>query len=147
MRRVVLAMAIMLAGCGEVEPEPQESAAAPTSYFIRKVDLYRTTPNDICRAQDGEFLANLMGRIGKLLPADYGGLATIEDFNVGSAFDGKGQSAVLRFHASKAGEPDVMMSAVGKFDPKGCNVGPITVRQGPAGDYPAAKLIASEQGA
>lgn len=122
MKRVLLsaAIAVGLSGCGGSEPVPAPSET-PTSYYLRKADLYREVPNDICRTKDAAFLQDLVQRVSAALPAGTQSF-DFEDFNAHSAFDGKGMEAVLRFRAGDAGDA-VMMYAVGPFDPSTCHVG------------------------
>ncbi|MCT2398374.1 hypothetical protein [Novosphingobium mangrovi (ex Huang et al. 2023)] len=116
--------ALMLAGCGKQADSPP--SAPPTSYLIRKADLYRTEPGDICRTRDSTFLQNLILRISAALPPGSTGF-DFEDFDARAvADDGKGMEAVLRFRSSAPDGHAQMMYAAGPFDPATCTVGPMT---------------------
>ena len=115
-------IALGLNGCGEQAADNEaEVVTQPTSYYVGKVDLYRETPNDICRAKDATVLETLIGRITRSLPMGTT-WTDFEDFNAHPAAKGNGMEAVLRFHASVDGAAPKMMYAVGSLNPANCYV-------------------------
>lgn len=145
----VLIAALMLSACGEVPDNGAGQSTAsdekPKGYYIRKVDLYQESPNDICRAKDKEFLEKLIGRITAVLPHDTA-WADFVDFNATEAFDRNGMEAVLRFRAKSESPTPAMLFAVGKFDPASCVVGPLRggIGAGPYDDR--SEIIFKEAG-
>lgn len=127
-----------LSACGSSAPDVNPTASPdpePTGYYIRKVDLYRNPALDICRRADRDFAMTFMGRVSVAL-AQAGiagpGAPQFEDFNVVPDMRGRpGQDAVIRFRVDRNGEEKVLMSAIGKFDPRSCKIGPLTFRVGP----------------
>lgn len=119
-----------LAGCGgstDTAANSTVTAQAPTSYTIRKADLNRPDPNDICRSRDADFLPNLTARVTRALPPSIGAPFAFEDFSVTDGHDGKGREAVLRFRA--AGE---LRYAIGDFDAGSCAITKIRAGVGPS---------------
>jgi hypothetical protein len=130
----VLALAVLLCGCGGENPDQDDAGevvAKPASYYIRQVDLYREVPNDICRSANPEFIQTLFDRVVSRVLAEGYSAPAFEDFNAVAAYDGKGMEAVLRFRANQPGGVEVMMFAVGPFEPAGCKVGQMRGGVGP----------------
>jgi hypothetical protein len=141
-----LAMAIALAGCGDVsENAVGADDAPPQGYYVGKADLYRERANDLCRAKDAAFLEKLVSRATGSLP-DGVTWTDLEDFNGRTAASGKGMEAVLRFHARVKGADPVMMYASGPFDPATCTVGQMTGGIGSDPGDPRNTTTFEEQG-
>lgn len=140
-----VALAVALAGCGD-GPGNQAGAegAPPQGYYIRKADLYRESPNDICRAKDAGFLEALISRSTGALPEGTV-WADLEDFNARTAATGKGMEAVVRFRARVDNAQPVMMFATGPFDPATCTVGRLTGGVGSDPGDPRSQTIFEEQ--
>lgn len=132
-----LALAVAVCGCSD---EPAAVEKVPTSYYVRNVDLYRDTPDDICRFNDRDYLQKLIGRVIDALP-ERTVWTDFEDFNARPSLDGTAMEAVVRFHARSAEANPVMMFAVGPFDPKDCRVGQLTGGIGPEASNPNSEII------
>lgn len=112
-----------------------EVSATPDGYYFQKKDMYRSTPNDICRSLDSRFAETLVGRVSSHLPIGWRFLA-FEDFNAQATLDGKGMQAAFRFMAAPPDRPESSFVAVGSFDPANCAIGAMGV--GAGGDIDAA---------
>lgn len=130
-RTLPLLLAAYLTACGGEQAEVANAAApAPTSYAINPANLYRSTPNDICRARNPNFLQALISRARRGVPSAQLAQLRFEDFTVTDGYEGKGREAILRFRVAETGEPRTLMYAVGTFDPSSCAVGELRVGVG-----------------
>lgn len=130
-RMLPLLLAAVLTACGgEPAEETNAAAPAPISYAINPADLHRSTPNDICRARDPNFLEALISRARGGVPSAQLAQFRFEDFNVTDGYEGKGREAILRFRVAETGDPQILMYAVGPFDPLSCAVGQLRVGVG-----------------
>lgn len=131
-RAAVFTAAFVLSGCGETDSDSNASdLPAPTSYYIRAVDLYRSIPNDICRTRDPAFIADLVARITRALPPGMQSSFAFEDFNVTDGYRGTGKEAILRFRV-QAGKVRQLRYVVGDFAPETCALSRVRMGIGPS---------------
>ncbi|EHJ59402.1 hypothetical protein NSU_3734 [Novosphingobium pentaromativorans US6-1] len=139
-----LALLAMLTACGSAEKASQPDPM-PTSYTIRKADLYAASPADICRAKDAAFLNALVQRVSAALPPGTSSFDFV-DFRADVPANGKAASAQLRFRTSGPDGAEVTMYASGPFNPQTCVVGPMTGGIGQGPDDPNAAVSFNEKG-
>ncbi|VVT07245.1 hypothetical protein [Erythrobacter sp. EC-HK427] len=127
MRFLIGLAAFALAACGE-DPAPPP-AVEPTSFTISPDDLWKPSPDDICRARNPAFLSDLTDRIRAALPPEDLPGFEFAGFNVTSD-RGSGREAVLRFRAGDGSEAPATMVAVGQIDAATCAIGPMQMGAG-----------------
>lgn len=120
MRVVCAILFAALAACGE--PAETVERSTPETYTILPSDLWRQVPDDICRARNPKFLADLQNRIQEQLPPEHLPNFEFVDFTVPDSRD----IAILRFRITDG----VMMVAGGAFDPETCAIGDLTLAEG-----------------
>jgi len=138
-----VALLTMLCACGSSTQAPAPSTA-PTSYSIRKANLYAAIPNDICRSRNAAFLNELVQRVSAALPPGTSSFDFV-DFQAVVPKNGKAASAVVQFRTSGPDGTPVTMYAAGSFDPKTCVVGPMTGGVGQGPQDPQATVTFKEQ--
>lgn len=127
---ILVAASAAIVSCGE-QPSDVAVSDAPVGFDFRAADLYRETPNDICRSRDREFAAKLIGRAQAAISPDLSIDLRFEDFQVHDYLDGSaGKEAWLRLRSGEPGQ-SAMLTAAGPFDPANCEVGEMKVWKGP----------------
>ncbi|WP_066530428.1 hypothetical protein [Erythrobacter sp. CCH5-A1] len=129
MKKAIVPLLLALTACssGEESPAP---APSPDTFDIRKVDLWREQPVDICRSVDPDFLSKLTDRVRSGVDPKFWPSFSFEDFSVRDA-DGEGRRvAAFRFKIDRGAGPE-MMTAVGQIDPKTCAIGEMKLGVGP----------------
>lgn len=124
------AMCLVLTSCSEPAEVQPEAPEPPSTYYIRKVDIYREVPRDFCQRANDEFLTDLVRRVTSELPVDLVPTFRFEDFDVTDP-DAQGQrTAILRFRVEKADGTTPMMVAGGPFIAEGCKIPDLKIAEG-----------------